>query len=73
MNENILKAIIDRIEEDKAVLEVNGDYEVIFPVALLPSGAKAGSILDINMSINTAAEEEQREKIRKLQEKLKGN
>lgn len=73
MSTKILKAVIDRIEEDKAVLEVEGSYEVIFPVDLLPEGSAPGNILDINISLNTAAEDEQREKIRKMQEKLKGN
>lgn len=68
-----MRAVIDRIEGDKAVLEVEGSYEVIFPVRLLPEGAKAGNILEISISLNLRAEEDQREKIRKMQEKLKGN
>lgn len=73
MSAKILKAVIDRIEEDKAVLEVEGSYEVILPVNLLPEGSVPGNILEINISSNTGAEEAQREKIRKLQERLKGN
>lgn len=73
MSTNILRAVIDRIEGDKVVLEVNGSYEVIFPVDLLPEGSASGNILEINISSDSLAEEAQREKIRKMQEKLKCN
>lgn len=73
MSMKILKDIIDRIEEDKAVFEVEGSYELIFPVKLLPEGSDPGNILEINISLNPDAEEAQREKIQKLQGKIKGN
>lgn len=66
-----MKAVIDRIEGDLAVLEIEGKSEVIWPVKFLPSGIKPGNILDITISLNPEAEKKQREKIKKLQEKLK--
>jgi hypothetical protein len=71
MNKKTIKAVIDRIEGNKVVMEAEGTYEVIFPSALLPKGFKAGNILNMNISINTADEDTQRKKIKKLQDKLK--
>jgi len=73
MSAKTLKAVIDRIEEEMAVLEVEGSYELVVPLKFLPEGSSAGNILEINISSNPRAEEAQREKIRKMQEKLKGN
>lgn len=65
-----MKAVIDRIEEDLAVLELEGKHEVLWPLKLLPKGAKPGNILDINISLNLKAEQEQKEEVKKLQNKL---
>lgn len=64
-----MRAIIDRIEENLAVLEIESN-EIILPLKLLPSGTKPGDILDITISLNPKAKQEQREKIKKLQDKL---
>lgn len=66
-----MKAVVDRIEKDLVVLEVAGPAEIIWPLNLLPAGLKPGNILDINITLDKKAEGQQREKINKLQEKLK--
>lgn len=66
-----VRAIVDRIEEDLAVLEIERKGEIIWPVKLLPNGIKPGNILEITISLNPQAEAKQREKIKKLQERLK--
>jgi len=73
MSVKTLKAVIDRIEEEMAVLEIEGSYELVIPIKFLPENVSAGNILEINISSNPSAEEAQREKIRKMQERLKEN
>lgn len=67
-----MKAVVDRIEGSLVVLEIDGN-EVVFPLKLLPKGIIPGNILDISISLNPAEEKKQRDKIKKLQERLKGN
>ena len=66
-----MKAVVDRIEEGLVVLEIAGQTEVIWPLKLLPPGLKPGNILDINITLDKKTEAQQREKIKKLQQKLK--
>lgn len=66
-----MRAVVDRIEGNLAVLEIEGQGEIPWPLKFLPKGIKPGNILDINISLNPEAEKKQREKIKKLQEKLK--
>ena len=67
-----MKAVVDRIEGDIAVLLI-GDNEVKLHVALadLPSGTKEGSWLKVGFELDPEGEKGQREKISKLLEKLK--
>ncbi len=67
-----MKAVIDRIENDLAILLV-GDQEiqVDIPVSLLPDGAKEGSWLTIDMKLDLDAEQQQRKKISGMLERLK--
>lgn len=66
-----MRAVIDRIEGRLAVLEIEGEGEVLWPVKFLPNGIKPGNILDIDISLNPEAEKRQRDKIKKLRERLK--
>lgn len=68
-----IKAVIDRIEEEFAVLELEGKGEILWPIQFLPKGTKSGNILDIAISKNITAEKKQREKIKKLQKDLKNS
>jgi hypothetical protein len=73
MSAKTLKAVIDRIEDEMVVLEIEGSYELVIPLKFLPENVSTGNILEINISSSPGAEEAQREKIRKMQERLKGN
>lgn len=64
---------MDRIEGDYAVL-LCGDREikVNLPRELLPPGAGEGSILRISLELDEKGTREQRERISRLLDKLKG-
>jgi hypothetical protein len=61
--------IIDRFEEDWAVLEYEG---IVFnvPRALLPDDAKEGDVINIILEINRQETHKRREFIRKLEDEL---
>ena len=67
-----MKAVIDRIESNVAVLLV-GDEElkVDFPLKLLPKGSKEGSWLKITVELDQAGTAKQTEKIEGMLDKLK--
>lgn len=67
-----MKAVIDRIEGNVAVLLV-GDEEikVDFPAKLLPKGSKEGSWLRITIEIDQAGTAKQTEKVEGMLNKLK--
>ena len=44
------KVIVDRIEGDKAILDVHGfDSRIIYPACLIPRGVKEGDILTLDL------------------------
>lgn len=61
--------IIDRFEEDWAVLEYK-DIFFNFPRALLPDDAKEGDVINIILEINRQETHKRREFIRKLEDEL---
>jgi len=67
-----MRVVVDRIEEKYAVL-LFGEKEikVDMPLELLPEGTKEGSILNARFELDLNAEQQQREKVSKLLEKLK--
>ncbi len=67
-----MKAVIDRFEEDYAVvLFGENEIKVDIPKALLPEGAKEGSWLNINFELDIKGEMKQRERIEDKLERLK--
>ena len=45
-----VKVIVDRFEQDKAVLEIHEyRYKIILPVHVLPRGVKEGDILNLEV------------------------
>jgi hypothetical protein len=70
--EKTLRAVIDRIEGNTAVIEL-GNEEMFLPLVLLPKNVKQGNILEIKTSINQTEEKKQIDKIKNLQKKLKTN
>ncbi len=67
-----MKAVIDRFEGEFAVI-LFGEKEIKanFPRQLLPSGAKEGTWLKIDLELDQDATKQQEEKIRGLLDKLK--
>ncbi|WP_338864241.1 DUF3006 domain-containing protein [Myxococcus stipitatus] len=62
-------ATLDRIEDDVAVLIVDG-REVTRPLASLPSGAREGDVLDLEtLTLNPEATEALREQVRAARER----
>lgn len=67
-----MKAVVDRIENDIAVLLIGDEeYKADIPLKLLPEGTHEGSWLTVTFELDTAGEAQQREKIAGLLEKLK--
>ncbi len=62
--------VIDRIEEGIAVIEIEDRSQVLFPAKRLPKGAGEGSVLRIDITYDREATKRQREKIKRLQERL---
>ena len=67
-----MKAVIDRIVEDYAVVQV-GDEEIKLdiPKKLLPEGAREGSWLKVTFELDSEGTKKQEDKIKGLLEKLK--
>lgn len=57
-------AIIDRLEEDKAVLKFTDGQSLVVPIEVLPEGVGEGSVLHFSFSQDKAGEEE-RQKLAK--------
>ncbi len=67
-----MKAIIDRFESSYAVVLVGEkETELQLPRELLPQGAKEGSCLNIDISLDQAEEKQRRERIAAKLQKLK--
>jgi hypothetical protein len=63
--------IIDRFEEDWAVLEYESESKTYnVPRALLPDNAKEGDVLRISLEIDQQETDKRRETIRKLEDEL---
>ncbi|MBU4561739.1 DUF3006 domain-containing protein [bacterium] len=65
-----MRGVIDRIEEGIAVIELEDRSQIFFPAKNLPKGAGEGSVLMIDITYDAQATRRQREKIKRLQEKL---
>ena len=65
-----MRGVIDRIEEGIAVIEIEDRSQVLFPAKRLPKGAGEGSVLRIDITYDREATKRQREKIKRLQERL---
>ena len=65
-----MRGVIDRIEEGIAVIELEDRSQVLFPAKRLPKGAGEGSVLRIDITYDAQATKRQREKIKRLQERL---
>lgn len=66
----LTKGIIDRFEGDYVVIELKDLAFIDLPVKLLPTGAKEGDFIEINIEINKKETDNQKEKIQNLLNKL---
>lgn len=60
--------IIDRFEEDKVIIEVNGKDMIVLPKKMLPIEAKEGDLL--KLVIDQEATDTRKKKIEELANKL---
>ena len=65
-----IRVVIDRFEEELAVLEIEGEGFVDWPRKFLPKDSHEGAILDFDIELNPEAEAEQRKKVAALQDEL---
>ncbi len=68
-----MKAIIDRVEGELAVLLLGdtGEFRLNFPLSLLPVGCKEGDILNISIERDLATTQQTKERVSGLMDKLK--
>ncbi len=68
-----MKAVIDRIEGELAVLLMgeDGKIKVNFPLSLLPEGCKESDVLSISIEKDLQATSQVKERTASLMEKLK--
>lgn len=68
-----MKAVIDRFEEDYAVVLFGDDeIKVDIPKILLPEGVQEGSWLNVSFELDQEGKLGQKKKIEDLLDKLKG-
>lgn len=66
-----IKAVVDRFEGEYAILMVGDPEEPVdFPKKLLPKGTKEGSWLWLDFELDPEGEQNQKEKMQKLMDKL---
>ncbi len=65
-----MKGIIDRMEEEIAVIQLKGKKEILFPIDRLPQGSKEGDVIEIVVRLDKEVTGERRKRIRRRQERL---
>jgi hypothetical protein len=63
-------AFIERIENKLAILTTEHLGSFTIPQAFLPDGAREGNALELFFTLDPAAEQELRERIKRLQEEM---
>jgi hypothetical protein len=68
-----MKAVIDRIEGDLAVvlLGEKGEFKFNIPLSYLPEGSKEGDVLKISIERDLIATQETKQRVSSLMGKLK--
>ena len=68
-----MKAVIDRVEGESAVLLLGdkGEFKLILSLSLLPEGCREGDVLSVSFERDQAATEQTRERVSGLMDKLK--
>ena len=68
-----MKAVIDRVEGESAVLLLGdqGEFKLNLPLSLLPEGCMEGDVLNVSFERDQAATAQAKERVTVLMEKLK--
>ena len=68
-----MKATVDRIENDIAVLLIRPDekHDITIPIEYLPEGTKEGDILNLEFEIDKKETEDTKKRVGNLLDKLK--
>ncbi len=68
-----MRAVIDRIENDRAVILIGSreEEQIELPVDYLPQKAEEGSILNIELTVDEKSTEETEKRVRNLLDNLK--
>jgi hypothetical protein len=68
-----MKAVIDRVEGDLAVVLMGdkGEFKLNIPLSLLPEGCKEGDVLNVSFERDPGATEQAKERTSSLMDKLK--
>ena len=65
-----IQAVIDRFEGSKAVLITEDDSEVILPQQILPTDAKQGDCLQIEITVDEEATNQSRQTAQNLLQRI---
>jgi hypothetical protein len=68
-----MKAVIDRVEGELAVLLLGdkGEFNLNFPISLLPEGCRESDVLNISIERDVVGTEQAKERVSGMMEKLK--
>ena len=73
MESKLTTLMVERIEEQMAVLETKTGGLITLPLSLLPDTIREGQFLDIEVKFNTGMESSRRQEISDLQRELLEN
>ena len=66
-----VRGVLDRIEENLAVIVLDRGGEILIPLEQLPRGSKVNTVFDIEFTINEQEQNRRLEDIERLQDELK--
>jgi hypothetical protein len=70
LNKYSLTGVLDRIEEDKAIIRLDDGQEILWPKSKLPEESKEGEVIKIKLSTNRNDTEEREKIVKKLLEEI---
>ena len=66
----MVRGVLDRVEEELAVIVLDRGGEIIIPLEQLPEGSKENTVFDIDFRINLEEEKKRLDEIKRIQEKI---
>ena len=71
MKKKTFTAVVDRIEDDAAVMEADGgEFEIAFPLQLLPPRIREGDFIKITVAFDDEAKKRQILEIEELRKQI---